>query len=438
MANICVIGLGKMGLPVAALFAARGSTVVGADINAEVVAAINAGTCPIDNEPGLAEMISETVTAGRLRATTDTPEAVRAADVIVVLVPLLVDPRNQYEPTYRALESAMDGIGRGIRPGTLVILETTLPVGDTRNRLGPIIEKVSGLRAGDDFLLVFSPERVQSNQVIRNLLEYPKVVGGVNQRSTDAAVAFYQATLTDNIIPVANAETAEFAKIAECVYRDVNIALANEMAISAASVGVDFNDVIMAANSEPLSHIHKPGLGVGGHCIPVYPYFMINRQEPTTLAQRARTINDGMADYATDLLRGELGSLDGQNVLLMGLSYRANVKEPTFSSAILLVQSLQRAGANVYLLDPLFTADEIARYTPGVTAVNPDLSGLPKLAATIVQAWHNDFRALDWRDLPGTPIVLDGRNSVKRADVEAAGLRYIAIGVAERNVAASV
>ena len=438
MANICVIGLGKMGLPVAALFAARGSTVVGADINAQVVEAINAGACPIDNEPGLAEMISESVAAGRLRATTDTPAAVAASDVVVVLVPLLVDPQNRYEPTYKALESAMEGIGKGIRRDTLVILETTLPVGDTRNRLGPIIERVSGLRAGDDFLLVFSPERVQSNQVIKNLLEYPKVVGGVNPRSTQAAVAFYQATLTDNIIAVQNAETAEFAKIAECVYRDVNIALANEMAISAASVGVDFNDVIMAANSEPLSHIHKPGLGVGGHCIPVYPYFMINRQEPTVLAQQARQINDGMADYATDLLRRELGSLEGQNVLVMGLSYRANVKEPTFSSAILLVKSLQGAGANVYLLDPLFTADEIARYTPGATVATTDLSALPKMAATVVQAWHNDFRDLDWAAIPGAPLVLDGRNAVPREDVESAGLRYVAIGVAERPVAASV
>src|SRR6185437_6003958 len=125
------------------------------------------------------------------------------------------DPKNDYEPTYGALESAMRGIGQGIRPGTLVILETTLPVGDTRNRLGPIIEKQSGLRAGEDFLLVFSPERVQSNQVIRNLLEYPKVVGGVNQRSTDAAVKFYHESLTDNVIAVTTSEAAEFAKIAE-------------------------------------------------------------------------------------------------------------------------------------------------------------------------------------------------------------------------------
>jgi nucleotide sugar dehydrogenase len=436
MANICVIGLGKMGLPVAALFASRGNHVVGADINAQVVQMINEGRSPIDNEPGLDEMIRETVTAGRLRATTDTQAAVHASDVIVVLVPLLVDPKNQYEPTYGALESAMKGIGAGIRPGTLVILETTLPVGDTRNRLGPIIERTSGLRAGEDFLLVFSPERVQSNQVIRNLMEYPKVVGGVNQRSTEAAVQFYREALTENIIPVTDCETAEFAKIAECVYRDVNIALANEMAMGAAQVGVNINEVIAAANSEPLSNIHKPGLGVGGHCIPVYPYFMINRMANTTLASQSRLINDRMADYAVTLLQEQVGSLEGQHVLILGLSYRANVKEPTFSSAILLIESLKAAGATVIVHDPLFTGPEIERF--GAIAADPELRGLPTLAAVVVQAWHNDFRTLDWRQFAGQPVVLDGRNALQRQEVEAAGLRYLAVGLGERNVPASV
>ncbi|HKD74155.1 MAG TPA: NAD(P)-binding domain-containing protein, partial [Ktedonobacterales bacterium] len=150
MTNICVVGLGKMGLPVAALFASKGNRVVGADINPAVVDAINAGTSPIDNEPGLDEMIQESVALGNLRATTQTTDAVRASEVVIVLVPLLVDPAQQYEPTYGPLESAMRAIGAGIQPGALVILETTLPVGDTRNRLGPIIEQISGLRAGHD------------------------------------------------------------------------------------------------------------------------------------------------------------------------------------------------------------------------------------------------------------------------------------------------
>ena len=429
MANICVIGLGKMGLPVAALFASRGNHVVGADINKQVVEIINQGLCPIENEPGLDEMIRDAVAAGLLRATTSSVEAVQSSEVVIVLVPLLVDPTNNYEPTYGALESAMVGIGQGIRPGTLVILETTLPVGDTRNRLGPIIERTSGLRAGEDFFLVFSPERVQSNQVIKNLLEYPKVVGGVNPRSTAAAVAFYQEALTDNIIAVGNCETAEFAKIAECVYRDVNIALANEMAMCAEEAGVNINEVIDAANSEPLSHIHKPGLGVGGHCIPVYPYFMINRLSQTSLAEHSRQINDQMADYAVDTLTKHTGSLQGKDVLILGLSYRANVKEPTFSSAILLIKSLKAAGANVLLHDPLFTKPEIERY--GAVAVG-ELTNLPPLAAVVVQAWHNNFRTLDWQQFAGKPVVLDGRNAVKKADVEAAGLRYLAVGISER------
>lgn len=431
MANICVIGLGKMGLPVAAFFASRGNQVIGADINAEIVRTVNDGQCPIDNEPGLDKLIAEAVQHGRLRATTDSVEAVRQSNVVIVLVPLLVDPSKNYAPTYRALESAMVSIGQGIQPGTLVILETTLPVGDTRHHLGPIIERNANMVAGEDFLLVFSPERVQSNQVLKNLTDYPKVVGGLNQRSTDAAVAFYRAALPaeTEVLAMPDCETAEFAKIAECVYRDVNIALANELAMCAEEVGVDINRVIAAANSEPLSAILSPGLGVGGHCIPVYPYFMINRLQQTTLAERSRVINDGMADHAVATLVKHTGDLAGKNVLVLGLSYRANVKEPTFSSAILLIQSLKQAGANVYLYDPLFEAEEIERY--GAHAVD-DPAQLPELAAVVMQAWHKIFATLDWRQFKGTPVVLDGRNALKRAEVEAAGLRYLAVGLGER------
>ncbi len=435
MKTICVVGLGKMGLPVAALFASRGNRVVGADINAAVVAAINAGNSPIDNEPGLDEMVQEAVAAGRLSATTDTSAAVSDSDVVVVLVPLLVDPTRDYEPTYAGIESAMRAIGAGIRPGTLVVLETTLPVGDTRNRLGPIIERESGLRAGHDFYLAFSPERVQSNHVIHNLQTYPKVMGGVNAASTAAAVRFYQECLTTNIIAVPDCETAEFAKIAECVYRDVNIALANELAICAEEAGVDISEVITAANSEPLSNIHRPGLGVGGHCIPVYPYFMINRLSQTSLAASARAINDDMASYAVRTLEAELGTVAGKTVLILGLSYRANVKEPTFSSALLVANALSNAGATVLVHDPLFDADEIARLdlTPA-----QDLANLPPVAAIVVQAWHNDFASLDWSVFQGSPVVLDGRGALDPVTVGGAGLRYRAVGLGTRPLAAPI
>lgn len=430
MTRICVVGLGKMGLPIAVLFASRGHMVVGADINPQTVAAINAGQSPITNEPGIAEMIAASVADGCLRAMTATDEAVAASEVVIVLVPLLVDPDAGYAPTYSAMDQAMEAIGHGLRPGTLVIIETTLPVGDTRQRLGPIIERTSGLRMGDGFLLAFSPERVQSNSVIKNLLAYPKVVGGIDLASTTAAVAFYRECLTENVLPVADCETAEFAKIAECIYRDVNIALANELAISAAESGVDINEVIAAANSEPLSHIHRPGLGVGGHCIPVYPYFMIQRQGQAQLAQAARRINDEMADYAAHVLSEELETLEEKTVVILGLSYRANVKEATFSSALLVARALRAAGARVLILDPLFTPEEIASY--GLEATGPLPRDVPPVDAIVVQAWHAIFTTIRWSDFAGKPVVLDGRHALEKSEVTASGLRYLAIGQGER------
>jgi nucleotide sugar dehydrogenase len=423
--NICVIALGKMGLPIAALYASRGHHVIGADINPTLVSMINEGDSPISHEPGLTEMVQSAVASGNLRATTDTVMAVRASEIVIVLVPLLVQPQLDFIPDYEPLDRAMHAIGQGIQPGTLVILETTVPVGDTRNRFAPIIAAESGLHPGKDFLMAFSPERVQSNHVLHNLMQYPKVVGGIDSASTEAAKQFYSDTLVVRVLAVSSCEAAEFTKIAECVYRDVNIALANELAICATNAGLDILEIIATANSEPLSHIHLPGVGVGGHCIPVYPYFMINKQSPTQLASLARRINDNMARYAIQQIETEMGTLTGRDVLILGLGYRANVKEAAFSSTLLLARALQDKGARFHIYDPLFTPEEIAHHSaqPAI-----DLANLPPLTAIIVQAWHDEFKSIDWRQFRGNPLVLDGRNAVDANAVLAAGLRYRAIG----------
>src|SRR5262249_38824989 len=214
------------------------------------------------------------------------------------------------------------------------------PVGTTNGRLRALLERTSGLHAGRDFLLAFSPERVSSGHIFRDLRRYPKVVGGIDAASTAAAVAFYGSVLDagTDIIEMASADEAEFVKLIETTYRDVNIALANEYACFADARGLDVSAAIAAANTQPYSHIHEPGVGVGGHCIPVYPYFLMQGAEEgsLTLPHRSRAINDGMAAYAVERIEAELGSVAGQGVLILGVAYRGNVREPAFTTARLL------------------------------------------------------------------------------------------------------
>jgi nucleotide sugar dehydrogenase len=430
--RVALVGLGKIGLPLAAQYAARGMRVLGCDASPAVAAAVSEGRAHVREEPGLAELVADAVVKGRLSATTDTTRAVAAADVVVIIVPVVVDEVGNVD--WRAMDAATDAVGRGLRPGTLVLYETTLPVGTTGGRLAARLRDASGLEAGRDFMLAFSPERVQSGTIFRDLASYPKVVGGVDRASTEAAVAFYEAALdfdpslaAPRVRALASCEAAELTKLIECVYRDVNIALANQFARFADRWGVDLLEAIGAANSEPQSHVHQPGVGVGGHCIPVYPYFMINDEragELLSLPRAARQVNDGMAAYAVECLADALGGIAGRTVLVLGYAYRGNVREHFLSSAKKLVVALEAAGADPVVHDPLYTPEELRRQ--GLTPY--DLEAPTPVDAAVLQAVHAGYRQLDFRTLPGCRVVVDGRNALDRGRIEAAGLRYIGIG----------
>ncbi|MGI8551165.1 MAG: nucleotide sugar dehydrogenase, partial [Dehalococcoidia bacterium] len=302
--KIVVVGLGKIGQPLAALYASRGHQVVGADVSARVVDELNAGHATVVNEPGLQEMLSEAVAHGTLRATTDTAAAVARADVVIVAVPMLINDQRRLD--YRMIDAAFASIAAGVTQGSLVLLETTVPIGDTRNRFGRRLE-ASGLRMGEGFLLAFSPERVQSGRIFRDLATYPKIVGGIDKASGLRAEQFYREALGAPVIRLSSAEAAEFCKLAESVYRDVNIGLVNELALSAERHRIDITEVISAANSEPQSHLHAPGIGVGGHCMPVYPYFLLAEGDGYPVTAAARRVNEAMPAHAADVLADRLG-----------------------------------------------------------------------------------------------------------------------------------
>ncbi|RLI93037.1 MAG: nucleotide sugar dehydrogenase [Candidatus Altiarchaeales archaeon] len=425
--KICVIGLGKIGLPLAAQYASKGFRVIGCDINPEVVDSINRGISHIRGEPGLDERIGDSVKKGLLSATTDTVKAVRESDVIVVIVPLVVDKEGNID--YSTIDSVTETISKGLKRDSLVIYETTLPVGDTRDRMIPILER-SGLKAGRDFYVVFSPERVSSGVMFRYLREIPKIVGGIDEESTRRGVEFYKRVLDSEVISVTSSEAAEATKLFGMVYRDVNIALANEFARFCQARGLDVVEIIGASNTNPHSHILTPGIGVGGHCAPVYPYFLIKNASDLEidliLAKNARRINDGMPEHAVNLLGKELKDLDGKNVLILGIAYRGGVKETFLSPSLSVIEHLKDRGANVYVNDPLFSKEEIEKL--GVEFA--DLKNLNALDAVILVTDHKEYKNLDLKNLreKGVKVIVDGRNFLEKEKIEKHGIIYRGIG----------
>ena len=415
--RIAVVGLGKIGLPLATHYARAGHSVVGVDINPTVVAQVNRGEEPFPGEAHLADYLPALTASGALRATTDYAEAIPSADTIIMVVPLVVD--GQGRPDFSTMDAATRSVAAHLGPGTLVSYETTLPVGTTRGRYRPLIEELSGLREGRDFDVVFSPERVLTGRVFADLARYPKLVGGLSEAGEERGVRFYEEVLSfderedlprpNGVWPMGGAEAAEMAKLAETTYRDVNIGLANQFAVYADKAGFDIERVIEACNSQPYSHIHRPGIAVGGHCIPVYPRLYLSTDPDASVVRTARTFNATMPAYVVGRATEVLGSLKGLRVVVLGASYRGKVKETAFSGVFPTVEALREAGAEVLVHDPMYTDDELAGF-----GWDPYHLG-EQVDVAIVQADHPEYRELTAADLPGLRLLLDGRRATDAA-----------------------
>jgi nucleotide sugar dehydrogenase len=412
MKRISVVALGKIGLPLAVQFAAKGTEVIGCDINIQTVDLVNSGTVPFPGESFLEERLASVVNKGLLSASTSTTDAVGKSDVIVVVVPLFVDGKGV--PDFGWMDAATRDIAAGLQRGALVSYETTLPVGTTRNRFAKLLEEKSGLMAGVDFNLVFSPERVLTGRVFADLRRYPKLVGGLTPACAKAGVKFYESVLDFDERPdlpkpngvwnLGSCEASEMAKLAETTYRDVNIGLANQFAQYADAQGIDIYKVIEACNSQPYSHVHQPGIAVGGHCIPIYPQMYLWNDPAATIVNAARQANFGMPRYGVDLLAKVHGNLQGQTIGVFGASYRGGVKETAFSGVFDVVTELQNQGAVVKVHDPMYSDDELVEI-----GFSPLHYG-EQLDAAVFQADHAEYSSLSAEMIGNARTILNGRN----------------------------
>lgn len=410
--QLTVIGLGKMGVPLSMVFTNAGFHVQGYDISDEVVDSLNDGSTSLKDEPDVGSRLMKAIEEKKFKAFTDFNAAVAGSAFIFIIIPILTDENNlinleAIKQIYQQLETSID-------PGTTIIQESTLPPGTTTTILRPILEK-NGKKSGVDFGLVFSPERTFSGRVIEDIEKrYPKLVGGDTSNASDLVVLLYEQVAIKGVIKLSNATTAEAVKTFKGAYRDANIAIANQLAILADLINVDILEVIEAANSEPSSHIHRPGIGVGGHCIPVYPQFLIELAKEKnfipSLFVNSRKVNDEMVEYCINKLKQET-ALQKSKILVLGLAYRGGVKEARNSPSLRLVPDLRAEGAIVKVYDPLFTKTEIDTIFGKGTHISSLTSEIEKQDIIIIATDHDEFQGME-PELTGK-FVFDGRYVLK-------------------------
>lgn len=426
--RICIIGLGKIGLPLAVQCASSGQGVIGVDISRDVVDSVNSGIPPFSGELDLDNKLSEVVAKGLLEATTDIGVAVKNSSVVMVVVPLVVDRFSK--PDFTIIDKVTESVGSALQKGTLVTYETTLPVGTTRNRFTTKLVELSGLVVGEELFVVHSPERVFSGRIFKDLRSYPKLVGGVDDASTQKGVDFYSSVLEfdkrpelsrpNGVWTMDSAEAAELAKLAETTYRNVNIGLANEFAEFAESQEIDIYQVIEASNSQPFSYIHQPGIAVGGHCIPVYPKFYLSTAPNSKIPLTAIEVNENVAERAVEKIRNRIDSLKGLRAVILGASYRGGVKETSYSGVYRISDALEKNEANVLVHDPLFENKELSNL--GFKPYN--FGEICDIA--ILQAEHNQYLKITPEDMPGIKLMYDGRNFLNSGNWES--IDFLRIG----------
>lgn len=414
--KICIIGLGYIGLPTAAMFATHGFDILGVDVNPKVVDELNQGRIIIE-EPYLDIMVQAAVTSGKLTARSK-PDY---ADVFIIAVPTPINEDKTADMTY--VKSAAESIVTYLREGNIVVLESTSPPGTVNELLVPILEK-SGLKCGGQILVAHCPERVLPGRILIELVENNRIIGGINKVSAEAVKELYKTFVRGNIY-ITDSTTAEMCKLMENTFRDVNIALANELAMLCERMGINAWEVIELANKHPRVNLHTPGPGVGGHCLAVDPWFIVEKfPETARIIELSRKINDGMPHYVKNKIMNLTSDVDGKRIVtILGITYKADVDDVRESPVIELISMLKKDNVEVRVVDPFVESfdgkfDNVYEACEGAHLV-------------VLGVNHKQFEKIDFNKVSkvmAKPQVLDTRNFWNEKQVCEAGLIYNLLG----------
>jgi UDP-N-acetyl-D-mannosaminuronic acid dehydrogenase len=428
-ARIAVVGLGRVGLPIAVVFANSGYRVVGVDNNEDVVEALSKPDFS-SKEPDIQELTGELTKTGRLEATTDVAKAVKSTNIVIICVQTPLD--KSADPDLSYLKKACATVAKSLSPGKLVIIESTVPPGTTRKVVAPILEKESRLKCGEDFWLVHCPERIAPGRAMQELTENARIVGGFDPRSAKIA-ANLLTNVTKGPVLITDCTTAEVAKLAENTFRDVNIAFANELALICEHIGVDAVEAIKIANTHPRVNIHSAGCGVGGPCLTKDPYLLLHsmgKDFSSKIIASSRKMNDEMPEHVVHsllkILKETGKNIKELKIAVLGVAYKGQVDDATNSPAKPIVHRLMDLGASVEVYDPY------CKETFGAKKASSITSAVKGKDCVLIEADHDAFKNLNLSELKSVmrenPIIVDCRRIIDAAKARKHGFLYAGTG----------
>jgi nucleotide sugar dehydrogenase len=432
--SVCIIGIGRIGLPTALSFAKAGFNIIGIDINENLVKMINSGEFPLKDEPDYDVIFDEVMKNKKFSATTKINETVPNSDIILLSLPTPMDKQNV--PDYSALKSVGKQLANLISVGSLVIVESTVEPGFIENELIPIIENgVKKFRAGIDFEIGVCPETANPGEILKDFQNLPRLVGSINDKTVEIISEFYRSAFDVELIKMPNCKTANAVKLTTNVFRDLNIAFVNELAVLFENLGIDIMTVLEAAKTKYNFQIHYPGPGVGGPCLPINSYQYLNTAKkfdlPLKLVKTARTVNESMPLHVVKLLSDAFEEqnqqIRGSTVLLLGVSYKPDVKDIQISPAEKVIEKLKELNVHVRIYDPYFISKNIF----GIDSEINLIDALSTSDGVILITPHKEFYNLKPTFLKSklrNPIFIDTRCILNQHEAINAGLIYRGLG----------
>lgn len=432
--KVCVIGIGRIGLPTALSFANSGLPTTGVDINSELVSSINSGIFPLKDEPGYDIIFDNVLKEKKFTATTKIGDGVPQSDVILLSLPTPMDDDNI--PNYSALKSVGKQLHDLLTPGSLVIVESTIEPGFVEDDLISIIEgDGTRLKAGKNFGIGVCPETANPGQILNDFERLPRLVGAIDEKIANIITKIYRHVFTVDLIPMPDCKTANAVKLTTNVFRDINIAFVNELAILFEKIGIDIMKVLEAAKTKYNFQVHYPGAGVGGPCLPVNSYQMLNLAKRVNgnlnIVKAGRVANEIMPDHVLSLLRDSFSeankNIKGSEVLILGISYKPDVKDIQLSPAKHIVDKLVANGAKVKIYDPYYKSAQVY----GIHTENNFVDALTNTDAVVIVTAHKEFHDLEPTFLTTrmrTPILVDSRGVVDQYAAKKANLVFRGLG----------
>ena len=430
--NVCVIGIGRIGLPTALSFASAGLQTIGVDINEKLVDSINAGNFPLKDEPGYEEIFDKVRKNGNFSTTIDIKEAVPKSDLILLSLPTPMDEKNI--PNYSALESVGKQLSHILQPNSLVIVESTIEPGFIENDLINILEKAGRLHAEKNFTIGVCPENANPGEILHDFTNLPRLIAGINNDVTKIIQMIYNFVFPVELIEMPNCKTANAVKLTTNVFRDINIAFVSELSLMFDKLGIDTIKVLQAAKKKYNFSVHYPGSGVGGPCLPINSYQLLNTARRTgtklNIVESSRKINEKMPDHVIELTSDAFKecnkSIQNSEILILGVSYKPNVKDIQLSPAEHIIKKFQNLGANVYIYDPNFSSGEVF----GIKVEENLDAILSKMDAAVIVTGHDDFKKIEISSFAKmkTSILIDTRGIIEPQSVKHYNIIFRGLG----------